>query len=1143
MPAHEPNDTMVTAGAPGATGFGAPAVPGEVGTLGPYRLIRELGKGGMGAVYAALDTRLDRRLALKVMLPEFAADRAAKERFIREAKAVAKIAHDNVVTIYEADERDGVPYIAMQYLEGYPLDEFLKSKGALTVQQVVRIATETASGLAAAHALGLVHRDIKPANLWLEAPHGRVKVLDFGLAKPVDTEVELTKSGAVVGTPAYMSPEQARGERVDARSDLFSLGSVLYKLCTGAMPFTGPTTMAVLMALGTEEPRPVRELNPDVPESLAELVHQLLAKKPVARPQSASELVARLRSVADELGARAAAPTQPLVMMPQVVYAVTPVSGASANPFADLDSPDTERESREPSDPSVPALEPARRPRWPLYAAGGAALVAVAVVVALALNGGSATDPKPDDTAKKQQPPKAAADSDRKVAEWVLGSGGAVRVNGDGRVLKAATELPPGALALTAVNFDGAKIDGMALARLKGVAGLKALYLYQTPVTDADAVHLEPLRGLTVLNLNNTAVSDAGLKHLAGLTELVELELMSTKVADAGMEHLKALTKLRSLNLIDTGVSGSGLAHLSGLTDLSALLLANKQITDDGVRHVAPFRKLTVLNLDSNPVSDAGLVHLAALDRLTDLGLNGTRVTDGGLASLKALQGLKSLGLRETNVTDAGAVLLSELQNLTHLDVRKTRVTDKGLAALRAALPGCRIEHDGGVIEAVDADRNAAEWVLSVGGSVRLNNEGKDRKAVAELPKEGFALTGINLNGSQATDAGLAQVRGLKNLKELALGCKGLSNEGLIHLRELVSLTYLEFSGMPVSDAGLVHIKELKNLTRLYLNGTKVSDTGLAHLKELKGLMFLNLAGAPVSDAGLKYLGELKNLKHLFLDSTEITDAGLGHLAKANGLELLNVKRTAVTPKGSAALHAAVPWCRVEHDGGVIQAIDVNRKAAEWVLSVGGSVRLNNVTKEIQSDRDLPKEPFVLVLVALAKNERVTDAGLTNLRGCKQLWNINLGLTPLTDAGLAHISECPGLRVLNVYSTDVGDAGLAHLKGCTGLQVLNLHRTKVTDAGFKHLKELKQLTELRLADTAASDAGLEQLNGVESLRSLNLSGTLVTDAGLAHLRELKGLTSLDVRKTKVTAKGVADLAAALPSCRIEYDGGVIEPKK
>jgi serine/threonine protein kinase len=293
-------------GRSGGVTFGPPTAPGEVGVLGPYRVLKALGKGGMGAVYLAVDTRLDRKLALKVMLPEFTADRDAKARFVREARAAAKVAHDHIVTVYEADECNGVPYISMQLLQGYPLDEFLTKKGTPSLRHVIRIARETALGLAAAHKHGLVHRDIKPANLWLEAPNGRVKVLDFGLAKPVGTDSDLTHSGTVVGTPAYMSPEQARGLKVDHRTDLFSLGAVLYRLCTGTTPFTGPNVMAVLMALGTEDPVPVRTSNPNIPEPIAALIHQLLAKKPEDRPQTAAEVARQLLAILEQMSEAAA---------------------------------------------------------------------------------------------------------------------------------------------------------------------------------------------------------------------------------------------------------------------------------------------------------------------------------------------------------------------------------------------------------------------------------------------------------------------------------------------------------------------------------------------------------------------------------------------------------------------------------------------------------------------------------------------------------------------------------------------------------------------------------------------------------------------------------------------------------------------
>ena len=251
----------------------------------------------MGCVLLAEDTKLLRQVALKVMLPQFARDATAKERFLREARTAARIKHDNVITIFQVDEANGVPFIALEFLQGAPLDKYLKDKGALPLPIAVRIAKEIAEGLAAAHARGLIHRDIKPGNIWLEAPKGRVKLLDFGLARADQDDTHLTQSGAIVGTPAFMAPEQARGEKVDGRCDLFSLGVVLYRMTTGKQPFAGPTTIAVLTAIAVDTPAPPRSVNPKIPEALEKVIVKLLEKDPVKRYASAKELIADLNGV------------------------------------------------------------------------------------------------------------------------------------------------------------------------------------------------------------------------------------------------------------------------------------------------------------------------------------------------------------------------------------------------------------------------------------------------------------------------------------------------------------------------------------------------------------------------------------------------------------------------------------------------------------------------------------------------------------------------------------------------------------------------------------------------------------------------------------------------------------------------------
>lgn len=303
-----------------------PTAPQVGEQLAQYRILKVLGEGGMGLVYKGWDVHLRRAVALKVLRPEVATDATARSRFIREARAAAAVQHDNVVTIHQVGEHNGVPFIAMQYLLGTTLDRYLASRNKIPLDplQAMRIGREIADGLAAAHALGLTHRDIKPSNVWLEAPKGRVKLLDFGIAKLNRPETDipgLTEPGIVMGTPAYMSPEQARGWPIDSRADLFSLGAVLYQLCTGVTPFARATAIETLTALATDAPVPITDHNPTVPTALAALVEQMLAKAPDARPQTANEVVVTLRRIEREwvMARRGATPREGLLVLPAAV--------------------------------------------------------------------------------------------------------------------------------------------------------------------------------------------------------------------------------------------------------------------------------------------------------------------------------------------------------------------------------------------------------------------------------------------------------------------------------------------------------------------------------------------------------------------------------------------------------------------------------------------------------------------------------------------------------------------------------------------------------------------------------------------------------------------------------------------------------
>jgi hypothetical protein len=265
----------------------------------------------MGVVLAAYEPALHRVVAIKVLSPALAGSATARQRFRREAQAAAAIYHEHVVAVHGVHESDGLPYLVMQFVPGESLQTRLERGGPLEVTEIVRIGMQTAAGLAAAHAQGLIHRDIKPANLLLEDGLAKVKITDFGLARMVE-DVGLTQDGVLAGTPEYMAPEQARGEVVDHRADLFSLGSVLYAMCTGRPPLRGETALAVLHRVSEEEPAPLRSLNPDVPAWLEALVTRLLAKDPAQRFGSAAEVAALLEGYLAHLRQPATVPAPPL---------------------------------------------------------------------------------------------------------------------------------------------------------------------------------------------------------------------------------------------------------------------------------------------------------------------------------------------------------------------------------------------------------------------------------------------------------------------------------------------------------------------------------------------------------------------------------------------------------------------------------------------------------------------------------------------------------------------------------------------------------------------------------------------------------------------------------------------------------------
>src|SRR3990172_2318211 len=270
-----------------------PSHPELLGRLGRYDIERVIGSGGMGVVLKAHDGELNRPISIKLLAAHLAHVGAARERFAREGRAAAAVVHEHVVAIHNVESGGEVPFLVMQYVPGRSLQSRVDNEGPLAIEEILRIGMQAASGLAAAHAQGLVHRDVKPSNILLEETVERAVLTDFGLARTID-DASLTHTGVLAGTPHYMSPEQATGAAIDHRSDLFSLGAVLYFMATGHPPFRADGALAVLHRICRDPHRPVWQTNNEIPDELSDLIDSLLEKKPNRRPASAAEVSAQL---------------------------------------------------------------------------------------------------------------------------------------------------------------------------------------------------------------------------------------------------------------------------------------------------------------------------------------------------------------------------------------------------------------------------------------------------------------------------------------------------------------------------------------------------------------------------------------------------------------------------------------------------------------------------------------------------------------------------------------------------------------------------------------------------------------------------------------------------------------------------------
>ncbi len=578
--------------------------PGEMGRLGPYAVFRVLGRGGMGLVFEAFDPALDRRVALKVMRPEIAKIGSIRLRFIDEAKAAAKVEHDHVVPIFHVGDDRGVPYLAMPFLKGESLEQRLKRKPILSVAEAIRIGKEAAEGLAAAHNQGLIHRDIKPGNIWLEERPGhspRVRILDFGLACSQNADSHVANFGTIVGTPAYMAPEQARGQIIDARADLFSLGVMLYQVTTGSRPFPGGDALAVLTSLAVDNPVPPQQLNPDIPQEFSDGIMALLEKDPRKRMGSAQLVIAWLQKISDR-----SVPTAP----PEAL-----------NPRARTN----DSAIGEPSMPSLSAAEDAQlqeRGRRRLAARIAGVLTLVVAIVAGAVY--VATHPSSEEAARDRSNEKTATlrevvkvETAEKAKEREKTAGGLVAPNKE----IAQSDMERKAADMLHPYFE-------MNCRLLNPES-KVLFLCKPT---------EPLP--------NEPYAVVGLNGIAGNHHIPTELFMSAMANLKSLVHIKAFST--ELDLTDAELSR--MSTMPFASTLEGLMVRNFELTQNSIAALKKFPNLTTAWFKLTTIDDAALAKLVeGLPRLVSLDLNGLgksgRVTARGVAQLTKLP-LREIFLR-----------------------------------------------------------------------------------------------------------------------------------------------------------------------------------------------------------------------------------------------------------------------------------------------------------------------------------------------------------------------------------------------------------------------------------------------------------------------------------------------------------------
>ncbi len=1028
---------------------------GESLILGNYTLLDKIGAGGMGQVFKAQHRRMERVVALKMLPAAMLKDAAAAARFQREVVAASKLLHSNIVSAFDADESNGVHFLVMEHVEGKDLSALVKKEGPFSVAKASNYILQAAKGLEFAHKKGVIHRDIKPANLLLDK-EGTVKILDMGLARieaggDVATQAELTGTGAVMGTVDYMAPEQARStHKADARADIYSLGCALYYLLIAKPLYICDSITSKLIAHQFDPIPSLQDILPEVPDELEAVFEKMVAKKVEDRYQSMTEVIADLERCSGG---------QPTSLSLQQSTS-TNVDNSALTFLNDIPTQTTHK-----SEPTKKAVKPAseagsKNNRLLLVGAGvlGVMVLLAGFIFKMQTKDGTLIVEvnQPDATVQ------------------VLNEQGIVEITQPGNKGTISISVDPGKHQLK-VEKDGFTVFGQTfemasggkteikatLVPLKVAATATASTTSNSPIDAERAVAEWVLRvggSLTVIINGRSQDVPKGGQLPAGILSISKVDLRSCKaVKDEDLERFAGLNNLTSLLLGYTDLSDNCLPSLLKMKELEQLSVEKTKITAQKLGTLSSLTGLNYLSLAPNQLSPA----LLSLPNLKKIYLGG--VNDPSAKDLSQLLQISELTLSTGTMTDAGLAELNRLTSLKVLNITGNAITASGVAALKTALPACKITWDAGVTPsqpatAADAERSVAQWVLGVGGTIDVKTSPTKTifiPDIGSLPRSPIQIYAVAIAGAKTK----------------------------------------------VTDAEMVRLSKLKHLQTLYLISCDVGDQGLEALSDLGSLKRLALNDTQITDKAIPSIVKLPGLELLGLRGTAITDQGLQELAKGTSLQDLTLVGTKVTASGVEAFHKALPTCKIEWDGGVIPG----QAAIPTKIATFNAPAFQAWMKQVAA---LPAEKQI---EAVAKKLQELNPGFDGKVGdggngspkiengvVTELWFFSDRVTDISP-----VRALAGLEILSCNGSSTDKSKLADLSPLQGMPLTKLMFTRTQVSDLSPLKGMP-LKFLHFGDTHVSD--LSPLQGM-NLTDVRFTPKNITK-GLEIVLQMKSLKSI-----------------------------------